>query len=399
MAANTSVPYANFMDSPEYAGDKVLQVNIALIVCTSFIVGLRLYVRAFMAKALGLDDLLAFLAWGILVTLSSLDIRLVQYGSGAHLEYIPKPKFTIWFEGIVTNGLIYLVGTGLMRLSIVAFLPRLSQDKTYLLLTYVTGFFVVAQTLGCFIYRLTQCNPIWHLWKPPFFPGKNCVPPEHQNTMMVAHQIIGLILDFALMGLPIWVVYTKMLWSKMAFQVICVFSVGIFVVATGCVRLVMMKKRQFLGDPTFNMSTIGIWTDLEGHVGLWVASFPALQPLIRILSYKLGIRSNIQSYGKDGRSNTGGGHMRSNTGAWSSVPASKAGYVRKGSGVDADSHSERDLVPHVDETRSVEMNNMNTRVSGIQKSVNVEIRVDRMPNQGGQSTDDPFKASKSWLAF
>lgn len=75
------------------------------------------------------------------------------------------------------------------------------------------------------------------------------MPPEAERTMMVAHQVIGLILDFALMGLPIWVVYTKMLFSQRAFQVIMVFSAGIFVIVTGCIRLVMLESSLFLADP------------------------------------------------------------------------------------------------------------------------------------------------------
>ncbi|KAL2874972.1 hypothetical protein SGCOL_009815 [Colletotrichum sp. CLE4] len=88
----------HFMDSPEYAGDKTLHLDIALIICTTIVVGIRLYVRAFMAKALGLDDLLAFLAFGLVSALSAMDIRLVQFGSGAHIEYIPKPLLATWFE-------------------------------------------------------------------------------------------------------------------------------------------------------------------------------------------------------------------------------------------------------------------------------------------------------------
>ncbi|KAK1517367.1 hypothetical protein CPAR01_16231 [Colletotrichum paranaense] len=402
MAATAATSPLHFTESPGYAGPKILQLNIALIVCTSMIVGLRQYVRAFIAKALGLDDVLAFLTWAVLTSESAMDIWLVRYGSGAHLKYIPKADFTTWFEGIVTNGLLYLIGTGLMRLSIVAFLPRLSQDRTFIILSYTTGFFVIAQTLGCVIYRLTQCSPLSHLWKPPFFPGKNCVPSEYQNTMMVVHQIVGLVLDFCLMGLPIWVIYTKMLWSKRAFQVICVFSVGIFVVATGCVRLAMMKKSQFLSDPTFNMSTIGIWTNLEGHVGLWVASFPALQPLIRIVSFKLGFRSKLQSYGGEGPSGTGGGGMRSKTGPWLSVPRSKAGYIRNSSGSDAaDNHSERGLVPHYKGDDGTEMDIINAtdgKVSRIQKQVEVEVRVDKALARSERPTYTSGQGSKSWVS-
>lgn len=80
-------------------------------------------------------------------------------------------------------------------------------------------------------------------------PGLDCVPPESENSMMVAHQISGLVLDLALMGLPIWVVYTKMLFIEKAFQVILVFSVGIFVIVTGCILLHMLTTLLFLADP------------------------------------------------------------------------------------------------------------------------------------------------------
>ncbi|KAF6836905.1 hypothetical protein CMUS01_05219 [Colletotrichum musicola] len=402
MTDSTTAPKVHFMDSPNYSGDTVLRLNIALIVCTSAIVWTRLYVRAFVAKALVLGDAVALLAWGAVTTLSALDIRLVQYGSGAHLEFIPKEDFAIWFEGIVTNGLIYLIGTGLMRLSIVAFLPRLSQDRIYVMLTYITGSLIIAQSIGCVVYRLTQCSPITHLRKPPFFPGKNCVPPSHQNSMMAAHQISGLALDFSLMGLPIWVIYTRMLWSRRVFQLICVFSVGFFVVAIGCVRLAMMKMQQFLEDPTFNMSTIGIWTDLEGHVGLWVASFPALQPLIRMVSFRLGFRSKLQSYGHKGQYNNGNDGGRSNGDAWPSALRSKSRYTGGGSGVKAaDSNSERGLFSSDGEIEGggVELNSLETVASVIKKEVGVDVRVDKAKAQDDHSTRPSTRGSKSWVSL
>ena len=43
------------------------------------------------------------------------------------------------------------------------------------------------------------------------------------------------------------------------------------------------------------MAKLSIWADLEGHVGLWVACFPSLQPLIRLAAKRLGITSKILS--------------------------------------------------------------------------------------------------------
>jgi hypothetical protein len=56
----TAIP---FRQSPGYKGHEVLALNAALIVLTTVIMGARMYVRAFMAKGLGLDDLFAVLSY------------------------------------------------------------------------------------------------------------------------------------------------------------------------------------------------------------------------------------------------------------------------------------------------------------------------------------------------
>jgi len=48
---------------PNTPGQNIGRLNFCLILFSTAIIGLRMYVRRFMVKSVGLDDLLAVLAW------------------------------------------------------------------------------------------------------------------------------------------------------------------------------------------------------------------------------------------------------------------------------------------------------------------------------------------------
>lgn len=81
---------------PDSEGLVMVRLNIFLITFSTILLFGRLYVRAFMVKVLGLDDLLASISWCVLVSLSSMEIVTVGLGSGTHLVDVPLnliPKF------------------------------------------------------------------------------------------------------------------------------------------------------------------------------------------------------------------------------------------------------------------------------------------------------------------
>jgi hypothetical protein len=55
--------FADFRDAPDYKGQTEVIVNSTLIGLSALFLGLRLYVRTFMTKSLGLDDAVAGLAF------------------------------------------------------------------------------------------------------------------------------------------------------------------------------------------------------------------------------------------------------------------------------------------------------------------------------------------------
>jgi hypothetical protein len=115
------------------------------------------------------------------------------------------------------------------------------------------------------------------------------------------------------------------------------------------------------------MATIGLWTDLEGHVGLWVGCFPAMQPILRYVSYKLCLRSKPLSYGFTTTKNANGVSASSK-----GVQRSTHGYMRSGNGVDR-AGTDTDA----DSQKAIIASDYNFALGQIRKQTDLEVKVEK----------------------
>lgn len=77
--------------------------------------------------------------------------------------------------------------------------------------------------------------------------------------MIFTHAGIGVGIDIALFGLPIWVIYRKMTFGSKAIKVVLVFCVGLFTIITGITRLAMVVTNDFSVNTSVSSQTKPSW--------------------------------------------------------------------------------------------------------------------------------------------
>lgn len=68
---------------------------------------------------------------------------------------------------------------------------------------------------------------------------------SREQLVIFTHAGIGIGVDIALFGLPIWVIHRKMTFRSKAFKVILVFCVGLFSIITGITRFAFVVTSDF----------------------------------------------------------------------------------------------------------------------------------------------------------
>ncbi|EXK39511.1 hypothetical protein FOXG_05385 [Fusarium oxysporum f. sp. lycopersici 4287] len=276
-------------------GQSVFDLNVALMVITNILMILRLYVRGIMVKNLGWDDLLAVVAWGLVMTFSCIEFVLLTKGVGYHIQDVPKETLLQFLSLSPVDKLVFILAGGFVRLSILACLPRINRDRSFM--TCVYGVFVatIITAVASFLFVLLSCSPVSDVFNAAK-PDRQCVSKYSLSRMRWAHSIMSTILNVVILSLCIWVSASTNKTRAQVIKMTLMLLLGLFAVVSTITRLILLLTTNMNVDMLVNhCRVLRITTDiyyrtyislrvapffsLEINSGLWCGCLPAFQTL------------------------------------------------------------------------------------------------------------------------
>lgn len=178
---------------------------------------------------------------------------------------------------------------GLIKVSILLFYRRIftMHRRTFQVAFYILGTYTALLTIATTIVFMLLCLPISFSWNrayliegipPPHPVNGHCSP---QKSSVVATLVANTVSDIALLVLPAIGIWNLRLPRGKKVGLFGVFSLGIFVVFVGGIRIYFGYKATDTIDIPWINAHIMMLTAVESCVGIVCASLPPMAPLLK----------------------------------------------------------------------------------------------------------------------
>ncbi|KAH6659727.1 hypothetical protein BKA67DRAFT_545547 [Truncatella angustata] len=239
---------------------------------------LRVYVRGFMIKHFGLDDVVMVFAWlaavGAMVCLvgethhgagrHSFDIQLEEWGKLSYWQYIHGP--------------LLVSGISLVKVSLGLFLLRFVQGKWYKRFIIFMIVFILLFTLSCDLTLALQCIPPYASYMFPRPPDAKCFSTDTFLKLSTFNGVMNILTDAVFVLLPVPVIVGLQVNKRVKATLIFILSLGLFACVASIVRVYVGSHVFEDMDYTWAYAFF-IWNYAELHTGIIAACLPALRPL------------------------------------------------------------------------------------------------------------------------
>ncbi|CAG8961554.1 hypothetical protein HYFRA_00006088 [Hymenoscyphus fraxineus] len=309
-------------------GKTTSNVSVVLAVLAVLSVALRFWSRKAARVGYAADDW-----WILFATISMIAVGVVLlWGvrtdpNGGEFIDRDSPTFnyaphTSYLKSAFISAILYFVVTTAIKISILLMYRRVFSVGSFRTHSLIVGALSVAWWLAGTIATIVSCIPIHRLWIGPS-AGGYCF---NFNIYWMAMGSVELLIDMAILILPIRMVLTLRLDRQHKILLVAIFLLGGFVIITGIVRVILGYKP---GSQNVAFSKAELWSAVHIGVAIICASLPCLRPFLLLITRTAStIRSRLTgSSGSNSKHSGAGssGNQQQGSGEASTGPANPKG--------------------------------------------------------------------------
>ncbi|KAL4806810.1 hypothetical protein BDV18DRAFT_138263 [Aspergillus unguis] len=267
-------------------------VVVALLPLVCITMALRMYLRAWVAKALGWDDGLMIAALCCFVVHSACIIVSSYNGLGADPRVIPPDQSVYSVKILWAGQLAYGLSTCTCKAAVCLFMLRIAVKPLHRLL--VQGVIVYTILLGLLVtlMELVHCRPLSYKWArlaEDSTAKGTCLTKLQNQAISYAASCSLLVIDILLgIVIPIVIVWSLQMRRASKFAVLGILGLTVFCVpltifatATIITRIPYMSDYGKVDGVQFSID-ITVWTYVELSLSIMTGNLATLGPLLRI---------------------------------------------------------------------------------------------------------------------
>ncbi|KKY14871.1 putative polytopic membrane protein [Phaeomoniella chlamydospora] len=260
-----------------------LAASIGVFLAFSVIaVALRVYVRIFLARGFGLDDVTMVFALAFYAVYGGFVFTGIHYGTGQHAAALSVFNYEHAMRAWYFCEIFYNVASPLVRISIGIMLLRLTTINWHRITIYVVMLVSTLMSVILVMEIIFQCQPIKFFWSATRNPlHGHCIDSAVTIDFVYAGGAISCVCDWILGLLP-WLLVRKLnmnLRTKVTVGVLlCLANFGSLAML---IRFYTINQLASSTDFLYDTTDLAIWSSLETGVAIPAASLITLRPLFR----------------------------------------------------------------------------------------------------------------------
>ncbi|KAG8528432.1 uncharacterized protein KY384_007350 [Bacidia gigantensis] len=255
----------------------VVGVCAALLVLATMAVALRLLSRKLSALPFWWDDLIIVASLAISYTCSAITFVDANNGIGRHFETVQPSSVNLVYRTTIAYQVLYAVCITLIKISILLFYHRIfGVSRSFRLANWIVLGLVCAWCVATSLVNIFQCIPIKAAWERTIHDS-SCI---NNNASLLGTAITNVLLDFAILVLPITPIWNLALTVRQKLTLTAIFLLGGFIVAAAILRTWSILNLSQT-DVTWSYARPLTWSAVEISIAITCACLPTLQPLGR----------------------------------------------------------------------------------------------------------------------